>query len=264
MAISITRSGEIARVDILGFEEDDISLLKNFYETMVNNLLINKNPEKKDNDYNCEQKSIKGYATVDDSEKVEVVTSAEEFKLPPLDPVEDTEEEVFSIEEVYEDSDDKNTYPFPSSSSIAIDTKLDSEGLPWDARIHSGKKSKTSDGKWRLVRGITPEMVQVVKSELRATMAIPAPAPQVPPTPASIPVPTPMPPVPPAPTAIPGSVLFAGLINLVTESIGRGKLTQEKLIEVCRSEGLPSLPAANSRPDLIPAIEAKLKAIIGV
>lgn len=61
----------------------------------------------------------------------------------------------------------------PMSRAGGVET--DSEGLPWDPRIHSGgKKKNAGDGKWTAKRGINdPALVERVKAELRAVMAAP-------------------------------------------------------------------------------------------
>lgn len=54
--------------------------------------------------------------------------------------------------------------------------ELDSEGLPWDARIHSSGKSRLkSDDTWKKLRGVDPELVKQVEAELRAALHPAAP-----------------------------------------------------------------------------------------
>lgn len=49
---------------------------------------------------------------------------------------------------------------------------LDTDGLPWDARIHAGTKRKNDDGRWSRKRGINdPDLVPRVEAQLRAQMA---------------------------------------------------------------------------------------------
>lgn len=51
--------------------------------------------------------------------------------------------------------------------------ELDKDGLPWDARIHSGSRVKNADGTWRQRRGVNdPAMVKRVEEELRALMLL--------------------------------------------------------------------------------------------
>jgi len=51
--------------------------------------------------------------------------------------------------------------------------EVDVTGTPWDARIHSGSKSKNADGTWRKMRGVTDEKFNAVMAELKG--AKPAP-----------------------------------------------------------------------------------------
>lgn len=53
--------------------------------------------------------------------------------------------------------------------------ELDTQGLPWDGRIHSGSKSKNKDGSWRLKRDLPDATRDAVLTELRQLMAAPAP-----------------------------------------------------------------------------------------
>ena len=55
--------------------------------------------------------------------------------------------------------------------------ELDSNGLPWDGRIHSEGHAKLTDGGWRKRRGVAAEVVAHVEAELRALMAVPQGAP---------------------------------------------------------------------------------------
>ena len=47
--------------------------------------------------------------------------------------------------------------------------ELDSEGLPWDKRIHSSSKNKNADGSWRIRKGVDKDLVNKVKIELRGS-----------------------------------------------------------------------------------------------
>lgn len=71
--------------------------------------------------------------------------------------------------------------PVPSSAKVAetvappqtSHVELDSEGLPWDSRIHSSSRGKIANGTWKLMRGSDPARVEAVKGELRALMSAP-------------------------------------------------------------------------------------------
>ena len=71
--------------------------------------------------------------------------------------------------------------PFTDDDTqLADDDTLDADGLPWDARIHSGNRERNADNTWRARRkpkDMTPEQweeqVAQVRDELFALMAIP-------------------------------------------------------------------------------------------
>lgn len=83
-------------------------------------------------------------------------------------------------------ADSPLTAPAPPAPELAATTStsttmgyagtvdVDSEGLPWDGRIHSSNKKKLAkDDTWQLRRGIDAAIVEQVKAELRQVMAIP-------------------------------------------------------------------------------------------
>jgi len=57
----------------------------------------------------------------------------------------------------------------PKSSAVP----LDSQGLPWDSRIHASTKTFIADGSWKLRRGVDPAEVEKVKAQLKELMAVP-------------------------------------------------------------------------------------------
>lgn len=81
--------------------------------------------------------------------------------------------EEFTPEPVADDTDDDDT-------QLATNDTLDADGLPWDARIHSGNQERNADNTWRARRKpkeLTPEQweeqVAQVRDELFTLMAIP-------------------------------------------------------------------------------------------
>lgn len=48
---------------------------------------------------------------------------------------------------------------------------IDTEGLPWDERIHSSTKGVNKNGTWKAKRGVQPFVVEQVTAELRARNA---------------------------------------------------------------------------------------------
>jgi hypothetical protein len=55
-----------------------------------------------------------------------------------------------------------------SASTIG---ETDSEGLPWDGRIHSGSKKKNADGKWKLLKNVDEALVASVKHSYKSTIS---------------------------------------------------------------------------------------------
>lgn len=158
-----------------------------------------------------------------------------------------------------------------ATTSPAGGVELDADGLPWDARIHSSSKEKNkSDGRWRAKRGVNDEvMVKRVQAELRAVMAISAPMPlaQIPAPPVTlhqVPPAAPVgvaPSIPQPPAAATDPTDFASLIAVLTPRLTPDRMP--KIFEIVQSFGLPGLPALQQRPDLVPAVWAKLKEHLG-
>ena len=73
-----------------------------------------------------------------------------------------------------------DTVDTDDDTQLATNETLDADGLPWDARIHSGNQERNADNTWRVRRrpkDVTPEQwaeqVAQVRDELFALMAIP-------------------------------------------------------------------------------------------
>lgn len=100
---------------------------------------------------------------------------------------------------------------------------VDSNGLPWDERIHSSSKALTEKGAWRKRKGVNDLTVTAVEAELRArapnvaaalaphippvTTGVPLPPPVIPGAPGVPAVPMPMPPVPPLASPGPEAIM---------------------------------------------------------
>lgn len=144
--------------------------------------------------------------------------------------------------------------------------KVDSEGLPWDQRIHAASRAINADGTWRQRRNVDQELLEQVRAELRQTMG--ASAPLVPPPPQMVPVP-PAPEVdgPISPVSLSNDAVVAppppplnptGYVTLLTRLAtdkANGVLSAEAVDAAVGSLGLPSLAALVARPDLVPALE---------
>lgn len=100
-------------------------------------------------------------------------------------PIPETESFAFSAIEVEGAQSDTPLAPAPSAVEQEVTTStntttenasivMDSDGLPWDARIHSSSKAFVSKGTWKMKRNVPTEMVQQVEAELRQLLAGPA------------------------------------------------------------------------------------------
>lgn len=141
--------------------------------------------------------------------------------------------------------------------------ELDSDGLPWDARIHAGSKTKLKKSQqWKPKRGVDPDLKAEVEAELRAAMSAGGSAeepagPAAPAEPAKpAPPAAPAEPAKPAPAAAAEGAIttFPALMSRITSA----GITQEQAAAAAKNQGLPSLPLLATRPDLIPAVAAEL------
>ena len=170
-------------------------------------------------------------------------------------------------------------------------TELDSNNLPWDARIHAATKAKIADGSWRKKRNLDEALEQSVEAELRSIMGAPVP----PPAPMPVPPPAPMPPMPPAPAAVSrvtegwdqmrqaGTVTnaqhadkmaeiatvtrkldmtFGEFMKFTTPLLTSGQITQQQLATIAVAVGLPHAVALQKREDMIPAVLQRMYAIL--
>lgn len=170
--------------------------------------------------------------------------------------------------------------PAPAPVVIPPGVALDTEGLPWDARIHAATKTKVANGSWKKKKGTDPALVTTVTAELRAVMGIPAPAGAAAAGPlAATPYPFPVPPVVPAapvpvppvaavpvapqPPAAPVAITtFAQLMGYISAQIAAGKWTHPETLTACQANGITALPLLASRPDLVPGVAGTIAAMI--
>lgn len=199
--------------------------------------------------------------------------------------------------------DDKFKYDGEEVSGPRTDTTpshLDSDGLPWDARIHASSKERNADDTWRARRkpsdmdaGQWAEFQGQVRTELRALMELPVeqevatvlgeqPEPVVPvldePTPVVVepiepepivvtppPVvapPAPVEPVVPVAPPVPTAPTGTALTEFVPflQWITSSGITPEQVNVALAQHGLTAVPQLQQRPDLIPQVHATLAA----
>lgn len=141
------------------------------------------------------------------------------------------------------------------------DAELDSDGLPWDERIHASTKSKTAAGAWTKRRGVDDATRDAVIAELREAYPAPAqeapapaPAPAAPAAPAapqvpSISVPTPAP-------AAPKSK-YEELVDWIARNSGEGKaLTDDYIKQVFESNNTELAALAGNDDACVQWLEA--------
>ena len=137
--------------------------------------------------------------------------------------------------------------PAAPQQTNGVDLGKDSNGnmIPWDARIHSGAKTKNNDGSWKKKKGVSKDIISVVESELVSLMAVPAPqqTSQPPALPAA-----------PQQTNGTGPTNYAELLTQVSALIQSGKITIEKVNEQVIANDVQSLQHLAMRPDLIPNV----------
>lgn len=184
----------------------------------------------------------------------------------------------------------------PTGAPAASGLVLDSEGLPWDSRIHTEARSTNKDGTWRAKRGLNDEAkVKAIKAELLAAVAAgtaAAPAVPTPPAaaaPASVPpVPTPDPaptvpvppvagstgvPVPPpttaqSPAAAPVQQTpkaYHELVMLVNPALSDNRITEAQVAAMLQSfPGVTGIPSLATRPELWTQAYYMFAAMLGV
>jgi len=149
---------------------------------------------------------------------------------------------------------------------------LDSTGLPWDARIHAGSKSKNKDGSWTAKRGLNDEAaVNAIKAELRASLAsgaqagaaFPPPltpsAPSLPPMPGAAPFVPPVVSSPPAPPVAPSAPVappetFDQLMLRVVPFLQSGYVPPDAVEKAAQAYRLPNLTSLQQNPAYVPHV----------
>lgn len=151
--------------------------------------------------------------------------------------------------------------PPPADGNVTPTSDVDSAGIRWDERIHSGAKSKKADGSWTRRKNITDLHYGAVMAELAAAasgtpvnVAATTGTPPPPPAPADAPAPPPpAAPTPPAPPLAAGGVL--PLVDMLLDAVMAGKLTTQQIERACIMKGVKNLEELQGN-------EAKLTEVI--
>lgn len=169
----------------------------------------------------------------------------------------------------------------PSAPTATLDR--DSDGLPWDARVHSETRKLNADNTWRYRRNLDPLVKATITAELRAafpklvntgqmSLAPPAPALVAPPAPVA-----PQPPAPPLPVSdgvplgLPNATLpaqlpalgFRDFMSAVTKAQAGGRLTQDQLTNACKAVNLDGISALASEPGKISLVHSQIAHLLG-
>jgi hypothetical protein len=116
--------------------------------------------------------------------------------------------------------------------------ELDSDGLPWDARIHASTKTKIVSGQWKAKRKVSADTISIVTEELRSVMRAPTVVALA-----------------PAPAPDDGSPKDFGAFVQAMVKIGK---TNKDVDPILAEYGIKGLNLLGARPDLIPEIWARL------
>jgi hypothetical protein len=147
---------------------------------------------------------------------------------------------------------------------------LDSAGFPWDNRIHSSSHSQNSNGTWRALRGVLPQVVAEVEAELRQKHGIMSKADKQAPPPPAAPVPIAAsvvqnaPPTGPIVSAAvpPSDITFPAFVAKLSAAIQNNKLTEAEFTQTCAFAGVGNLTLLGQRLDLLPEVNAQIDKII--
>lgn len=179
------------------------------------------------------------------------------------------------------------TAPEPAAVTQAhAESDEDSEGVTWDARIHSSERGKKIDGTWKLRRGVDKDLAASVLAELRAkskfpgTVVAPPSAPPPPPAPPAPPAPprpagilhegttpsVPSPPqqvasvlTPPVPTpASEGPMTFKDFMKWTLEQVSTGKIRTEQINKALSDANIPAITTLNTPTGVGYLADAKL------
>ena len=130
----------------------------------------------------------------------------------------------------------------PPAPAPGPNVMLDSEGLPWDMRIHSGGKTfLIKDGTWKLARGVDSLLVAQVKTELRRAQG--GTLPVGPPTPRPATAHTPE-----------GSLTWAQLM----EKIAEAGTDLGEVATACQKFNVLNISILQDTPVLVPLVAKEL------
>lgn len=156
-----------------------------------------------------------------------------------------------------------STAPVPAAATQThAESDEDSEGIRWDARIHSTERGKKIDGTWKLKRGIDKDLAAQVLAELRAASKFPGTV--APPAPPAPPAPVLTPPVPTAEADTP--MTYKEFMHWALGEIGAARVSSADINQALLDAQLPTIAQLGAAtavaylPQAKEAIELKIAA----
>lgn len=119
------------------------------------------------------QENLRDYANVHAGLTERTVTDTVIKQALGTSLVDDSDEEMEEVESPYKAT--PSITPAAPVTPHVVDGQLDSEGLPWDERIHASSKALVKDGTWRTKRNLDENVLFQVRSELKAKYGTAAP-----------------------------------------------------------------------------------------
>lgn len=160
--------------------------------------------------------------------------------------------------------------PAPIAAPDAQGEELDSQGKPWDAKLHSRTKAKNPSGEWRAKRGTggterPTDLEGVLDQALKKADTLPVPpAPPVPTWEATMGDKEPPPSAaeifaqPPAPTASAIPETFEILMPRLSAACATDPRFSLEIQAALKTCGIPGVTALSTNPEHIPALWAQL------
>lgn len=142
--------------------------------------------------------------------------------------------------------------PPPPPATTAVE--LDSEGMPWDARIHTVARTKVANGTWKLARNTPAELVASVKAEYLGNVTSPTTN-NV--TTAEQPV-APITDAPPPPPPSPPGTVSGDPVRQFMADIAKSGTMPSVINTALQKHGVQTLQLIRDNADKIPAIRLEL------
>jgi len=142
--------------------------------------------------------------------------------------------------------------PPPSATTV----ELDSEGMPWDARIHTVARTKIANGTWKLARNTPTELVTSVKVEYLGNVTSPTTNNATTAGPKVAHISSDMPPPPPPPP--PAGTVSGDLVRQFMSDIAKSGKMPSEINTALQRHGVQTLQLIRNHADKIPAIRLEL------